>query len=159
MRIVRLKGALTLGEIVLSISLILTMSLLCVIAYNYYHLHSSDPMENFRAEIRPSENGSILKAYGSYDRAIVCELYDFDLYLVDTDNGKEYIVTPSEAVQIPKRNATPGDNKEIEFAVRTPKNMSSGWYTPRMHANYICSYSIFETKKSVVLTATAFKYP
>lgn len=124
----------------------------------YMKLNSSPALYNFRAEvISPISigNNDPIKAIGTYDRDIMCEMTTFRVHLRNHATNDILTLGPTHLRTSPPMNLQPGKNIPIQFELFQPTNIYPGMWFVDFDGQYICREGIFVVKKEVHLNSNA----
>jgi hypothetical protein len=146
---------------ILLASLVLSMTVFIGIMFSTYsHLHRSMPLENLQAIIPDVHHypveGEYLEVIGTYDRQVMCQLYDFKVFLEHQESGSISFLGRRDLITAPPANSHPGENLSIQLIMRKPKNLLAGRYSTKFEGYYVCKEGIFTEHKIQIATGPTF---
>lgn len=159
MRVVRIKNAITAVEITLVILVLSMITFMGTMIYSYSKLHQARPLQNFTGYITSPislAKDDKLIAGGTFDRTVMCQLYDFHLYLTHSETKETLLIGPETLAEAPVSYANPGKSLPIKFAVSIPSTMYPGEWTPKFEGRYMCRNGLFTAHKIQEVSTNSF---
>lgn len=138
--------------------ILLMTGLISFSLFSYIKVQQSLPLENLHsAFVEPVyEEQDMLEVKGTFDRAVACQLIDFELNLLNIETHDIVTLNKSHLVKSPAPIVGPGTDIKINFALSMPKAMYPGRWQPTFTGEYICKYGIFLDLKLQKVTISSF---
>lgn len=137
-------------EIVVYALMIAMAAFIATIFYIYSVLQEAQPLENFNASfITPvslSTDSEIIAA-GTFDRRIMCNILDFEVFLTNTQTGDVILFNKSHLTKAPVVNLKPGIGIPVSFNLAIPDTLYAGVWAPEYRGRYICRNGVFSAIK------------
>ena len=145
MRIVKLKGAVTLYEIGLFLFALSIILFAACMGQQYIQLKSHDALE--RVQVSATPDGNRIKFKGSFDRSIRCMNTSLELHFTNISTNEIVVLNENNMTLAPTYNVPAGNDNKIELEYALPKNITTGVWRPEFKGTFRCVNSLFVDEK------------
>jgi len=129
-----------------------------ILTYTFIILQEARPLENvtanFSSPISLAEDTEI-HATGTFDRRIVCNITDFNLFFKSESTTDIIVLTPSHLLNAPTTSVAAGSGLPIELLLSIPSTLYPGRWAVEFHGSYICRKGIFTAVKTQTILANS----
>ena len=145
MRIVKLKGAVTLYEIGLFLFALSIILFAACMGHHYIQLKSHDALERVQVTAIPVNDR--IKFSGKFDRSIRCMNTSLELHFTNVTTNEIVVLNENNMTLAPTYNVPAGKNHKIELEYALPKNITTGVWRPEFKGTFRCVNALFVEEK------------
>ena len=145
MRIVKLKGAVTLYEIGLFLFALSIVVFSFIMAHHYIQLKSHDAVENVQVHATPSKDR--ISFTGKFDRSIRCMNTSLEVHFTNVNTNEIVVLNENNVTLSPTYNVPAGKDHKIALEYVLPTNITTGVWLPEFKGTFRCVNALFVDEK------------
>ena len=145
MRVVKLKGAVTLYEIGLFLFALSIVLFAACMSHQYIQLKSHDALENVNVQASSTDNK--ISFYATFDRDIRCMNTSLEVHFTNINTNEIVVLNENNMTLAPTYNVPAGKGHSTSLEYTLPKNITTGVWRPEFKGTYRCVNALFVDEK------------
>jgi len=149
MRVVKLKGAVTLYEIGLFLFALSIIVFAACMGHQYIQLKSHDALENIN--IQASSKDNKISFYATFDRDIRCMNTSLEVHFTNINTNEIVVLNENNMTLAPTYNVPAGKGHSTLLEYALPQNITTGVWRPEFKGTFRCVNALFVDEKYQVV--------